>query len=406
MDNMSNNSKEKNDRFGIIEMQTKAMRPNERSQIDSILLGVDVLDDVTHEPIGRPWYTLIRDMGTGCIWGHYIAFEPPSYKTIMHTLKHAIPKKNIKEKYPTVQNEWLAYGLPEELELDNGREYKSEELQGACSMLNIDLHHCASRRPSFKGPIERFFKTLNTNLLHELPGKTFSNILDKKVRDSDSEKHTLITFGKLIEIINIWICDIYSQSYSEDVKGVPAQLWEEGIKKYGEPALPSSTINWEIALMNKQRGSIQRSGVRFLNLFYQSEELYELRRKLDSKPRNQRFVNFKFDPTDMSKIFVYDEFENKYIKVLCAATEYSKDLNLFTHKLANKMARDRFNSVDVVARSKALEKISDIVKEEGKKLKMIQRKTKARVKEIGTDKELNSVPPAEKSKKLRNIKGD
>lgn len=93
----------------------------------------------------------------------------------------------------------------------------------------------------------------------------------------------------------------------------------------------------------------------------------------------------------MSKIFVFDKLENKYIKVQCVDKEYSKDLNLFTHKLAIKMARDRFNSVDVVARAKALEKISIIVKEEEKKLKTIQRKIKARVKGIGTDKELNSV---------------
>jgi putative transposase len=385
------------DKFGIVNLQKKAKRPLERVQMDNTCLDFYVLDDDTYEPMGRPNCVISLDTATGYPLGFYIGFEPASYTTVMHGLKHSIQKKTyIKEKYPKVDNEWLAHGLPEVLSVDNGSDYISKDLQHACDLLGIYLHHCPVKKPWFKGQIERFFKTLNTNLLHELPGTTFSNILEKKVRDYDPEKHTLITFGKLIEIIHIWICDIYAQSYSKGVKGIPALLWEKAVKMYGDPALPPSALEWEIVLMKMRTASIQRSGIRYLNLFYQSVELGELRRKLEVKPKNQRFVDFKFDPTDMSKIFVFDEFENKYIKVLCVDMEYSKDLNLFTHKLVNQMAREEYSSVDVVARSKSREKIGVIVKEEGKKLKTFQRKTKARIKGVGTDKELSSKPPVSK----------
>lgn len=64
-----------------------------RAQIDSTLLDVYVLDDETNEPIGRPYFSLIKNMETGYLHGFYIGFEPPSYTTAMHALKRYIQTK-------------------------------------------------------------------------------------------------------------------------------------------------------------------------------------------------------------------------------------------------------------------------------------------------------------------------
>ena len=42
----------------------------------------------------------------------------------MQALLHAVsPKTYVKEKYSSVVNEWYAYGLPELLVVDNGKEF-------------------------------------------------------------------------------------------------------------------------------------------------------------------------------------------------------------------------------------------------------------------------------------------
>lgn len=141
-----------------MQLQEKPKYPLQRVECDHTLLDVIVLDDKTLLPIGRPTITSLLDIYTGYPLGIYIGFEPPSYTAVMQALVHAIsPKTYVKEKYPSVVNEWRAYGLPELLVVDNGKEFLSKHLEDACLQLGIELYHCPSRKPWYKGQLNDIF---------------------------------------------------------------------------------------------------------------------------------------------------------------------------------------------------------------------------------------------------------
>lgn len=140
-------------------------RPLERVEIDHTKLPLFVVDTDLRMPIGRPWLTSAVDKYSGITLGYYISFEPPSYLSVMQCLLHLIsPKNYLHRKYPSVENTWDTYGLPEVIVVDNGKEFYSTHFEDACLQLGITIQYCPPKMPWYKSGIERYFGALNTQL--------------------------------------------------------------------------------------------------------------------------------------------------------------------------------------------------------------------------------------------------
>jgi putative transposase len=374
--------------------QSKPSYPLQRVEVDHTVLDLIVLDDSSLLPIGRPTITSLLDVYTGYPLGIYIGFEPPSYTSVMNTLLHAIsPKTYVTDKYPKVKKEWNAYGLPELLVMDNGKEFRSKHLEEACSQLGIETYYCPVKMPWYKGAIERHFRTINQQLIHQTPGTTFSNTVKKG--DYDSAKKASIRFNALLEIFHKWLIDEYAQEYNSGVKGAPAVLWEKAFEHRPKPAVPASKLEWKVALMKLDFGSIQRTGIRRLHLFYQSPELNVLKGKLKAKGMENK-VKFKYDPNNLYKIYVYDEIDKRYIEVSCTDEEYSQGLNEYAHRVILDKANQDAEKIDKSALAAARAEIVEMMQDE-KKFSMKERKKNARIEGKGSDKEL-TVEPVEQVK--------
>lgn len=398
-----NGAKRSFDQLAFVNLREKPKRPLERVEMDHTLLDFFVVDNNSGEPLGRPTLTTLLDCATGLPVGINVGYEPCSYAAVMLALKHAIgPKDYIKEMYKDVVNEWHAYGLPEVLVVDNGKDFLSNDLKDACVQINTTLVHCPPKKPWYKGQAERYFRTINQGLIHQLKGTTFSNVIDRG--DYDPEKNACVTFSNLMEIIHIWICDIYSQRVSKGVKGIPAKLWNEGITHYGKPALPTSKLDWHIAIMKVKQGSIQRTGIQYDTMHYMSNDLGDLARKLLSKPKKNRLVSFKFDPTDLTKIYVYDEFDDKYIIAEVVEKEYANGINAYSHKVYKKLAREEYSTVNRVSLSKARIKIENLMNGDQKNLKLILRKRNARMKGISLAQEIDKHNSKKVDKNIKRLK--
>ncbi|BCC60826.1 DDE-type integrase/transposase/recombinase [Bacillus pacificus] len=379
-----------------VQLQEKPKYPLQRVECDHTLLDLIVLDDESLLPIGRPTITSLLDVYTGYPLGIYIGFEPPSYTAVMQALLHAVsPKTYVKEKYSSVVNEWYAYGLPELLVVDNGKEFLSNHLADACLQLGIEIYHCPSRKPWYKGAIERHFRTINQQLLHQLPGTTFSNTVVKG--DYDSKKHASIRFNVFLEIFHKWLLDEYINEFHKGVKGVPSKLWKRAFESRPRPAVPSEQLEWKIALMKLGYGSIQKTGIQRSYLMYQSSELRGILQRLRVKSKPNR-VKFKYDPSDLSKIYVYDEFEDKYYEALCTDQSYSKDLNEYAHKIILKKTKQEEEQVDKKTLAATKAEIMKMIKEE-KDFSIRERKQAKRIEGKGSDKEFKG----EENKEVEEI---
>jgi hypothetical protein len=134
--------------------QNIAKVPLEQAWVDQVLLDVTVIDEKSGLPLGRPYITFIVDEFSGYPLGYDLGFTPPSYVSIMHALNHAIkPKGYVKKKYPIIENEWNAKGIPIKLVVDNGKEFLGKVLTEICDQIGIELQYKPRKRPYFKGTV-------------------------------------------------------------------------------------------------------------------------------------------------------------------------------------------------------------------------------------------------------------
>jgi putative transposase len=329
--------------------------PLERVEIDHTLIDLIVIDDEDNLPLGRLTLTYCLDMATRYPLGYYMGFEPPSYLTVMECLHHAIrPKESTREKYGT-ENEWIAYGIPATLVIDNGKEFIGQDLQDACLLLGIVLQQTPVRTPQFKAGVERLFGSLNTMLFHTLPGTTFSNPHQRG--DYDSAKQACVYLSDIDRIMNLFIVDIYAQRFHRGLEGIPARQWEAATQSGFSPRVPPNAEELSTLLGRVAHRTIQHYGIRFQSLRYNSSELTVLRTRL----KGER-VKVKYHPADLSRLYVYDPFNQRYIEVPALDQEYTRGLSLWKHRIIRRAARDEYGSVDLVALGRAKRKIQEIVK--------------------------------------------
>jgi putative transposase len=269
-----------------------------------------------------------------------------------------LPKPNTATLYETV-NPWLAYGLPDLLIVDNAKEMIGSDLLAACGQLGITLECMPVRTPWFKGHIERFFRTNNTGLIHTLPGTTFSNILDRG--DYDVFQHACISLKAFIKLLHIFLLDVYAQSMHEGLGAIPAHRWQESIAQGFMPMLHTSAQETKIFLMHSDTRTVQRSGIEFEGLFYRSPDLARLRTLL---PSQDRTVRIKFDPEDISTLYVSDPVDHRWIAVQAAGQAYAQGLSLWKHQIIRRYARHHNPQVDIEGLAAAKAYIQRIAVEE------------------------------------------
>lgn len=328
--------------------------PLERVEIDHTRIDLIVIDDRDNLPLGRLTLTYCLDMATRYPLGYYMGFEPASYLAVMECLHHAIcPKVSTREKYGT-EHEWIAYGIPSTLVIDNGKEFIGQDLQDACLLLGIVLQQTPVKTPHFKAGIERLFGSLNTMLFHTLPGTTFSNAQQRG--DYDSVKQACVYLSDVDKIMNIFIVDIYAQRFHRGIEGIPAQRWEAATLPGFSPRVPPNADELAILLGRVAYRAIQRYGIPFQCLRYNSSELTPLRTRLKGEK-----VKIKYHPGDLSRLYVYDPFDQRYIEVPALDQAYTQGLSLWKHRIIRRAACEEYGSVDLAALGRAKRNIQEIV---------------------------------------------
>lgn len=329
----------------------------ERVEMDHTRTDLIVIDDVDLLPLGRLTLTYCLETHTRYPLGYYMGFDPPSYLTVMECLYHAImPKENVREQYGTV-HDWQAYGIPYTLVIDNGREFIGQDLEDACLLLGINLERMPVATPEFKATVERMFGTVNEGLLHTVSGTSFSNIWQRG--DYDSLKNACVTLDTLKQILHIHMLDIYAENFHRGLQGVPARRWEALTSNGFFPRVPQSGDELRILLGRVIQRTIQRSGIEFKNLRYNCQALGSLRVLL--KKRGLTSVKCKYHPGDMSRIYVFHPFEERYIEVPALAQSYTQGLSLWKHEVISNYARKHSDTVDIAALGAAQRKIQEIV---------------------------------------------
>lgn len=299
----------------------------ERVEIDHTPLDLVLLDDELFVPLGRPYLTMLIDVFSGCIIGFHLGFLAPSYVSVSKAIIHAVkPKDYIHDLDIVFENEWLCQGKIECLVVDNGAEFWSESLDNACIEANIRIQYNSVRKPWLKPFIERSFGVINECFLDVIPGKTFSNILEKD--EYDVSQHAVMRFSTFVEEFHRWIVDVHNASMDSKGMRVPNYYWKKGCDALPPLAMTKDELDYFSLIMGvlEKRALIEK-GIQFKELFYNSQALSDYRKEYPQTTES-RIKTIKIDPDDLSHIFVYLEELNGYLKLPC------NDPVGYTHKLS------------------------------------------------------------------------
>ena len=316
-------------------------RPLQWAEIDHTKVDIMVVDDETGLPLGRPWLTACIDRHTRCVLGIYITFAPPSHLSVSRCLKHAIlPKTDLRERYPEIDNEWLAHGVMSKLVVDNGLEFHGSSLEVACLSLGMEIQFTPRKTPWFKGVIERFLGTLNRAIAHGNPGTTFSDIFEKG--DYDPVKEAAVTYSTFKLILHKWIVDEYHQKPHKSLDGVtPAVMWERSILPEDTP-VPTNQLRMDAILGKSEKRRLTHKGIELYGLSYNSDELIALRRR-DGDTLD---VDVSVDLGDLGHIQVIPADKSEIFRVRCLQYDYANGLSKWQHDMCKKYARAKLDLAD------------------------------------------------------------
>lgn len=169
------------------------------------------------QPLGRPFLTVVMDLRTRCILAALITLQPFCGATALKALMIAVVAAKGKPR-----------GVMSTLIVDNGCDYKDSGFMRFVREMDITLEICSPRSPNGKANVERFFRTLNDDLIHTLPGTTFSS--PQQRGDYRSQDMAQLTLVDLQTRVQNWIDNDYHLRPHRALGRAPIDVWNSEVQ--------------------------------------------------------------------------------------------------------------------------------------------------------------------------------
>lgn len=272
-------------RFDLL-YRREATRPNQIWQADHTQLDI-LVQGADGDPV-RPWLTVVIDDHSRAVAAYQLTISPPNALQTALALRRAIWRK--------AEPGWTICGIPEVLYTDHGCDFTSRHIEQVCAELKVQLIFSLVGQPRGRGRIERFFGTLNTCCLADLPGYL--------ARGGPAPKPGL-TLSGLETALQRFIVEMYNHTPHSATGHTPEARWRHGGFL---PQMPASLEQLDLLLLTVARPrQVQRDGIRFQGLRYIAPTLASFVGEA---------VMIRYDPADMAEIRVFQG--NRFIcRAIC-----------------------------------------------------------------------------------------
>ena len=280
-------------------------------QIDHTKVDVILVDDLTRQPVGRPWITVAIDIFSRMIAGFYVSFDPPGAMSTGLCLAHAmLPKRIWLAKYG-VTTPWPICGRIKSLHLDNAKEFHGTMLDRACQNYGIELQWRPVKKPWYGGHIERWLGTFAQELKN-LPGATFSNPAERG--EYDSEERAALTLTEFERWLATFITEVYHQRVHSALGVAPIQKYESSGPKHADWNVDERRLRLDF--MPYLERTVQPYGVLIDQIAYYSDVLRRWVSAADpDDPAHKRKFTMRRDPRDISVIHFWDPEAQEYFRI-------------------------------------------------------------------------------------------
>jgi len=280
-------------------------------QIDHTKVDLILVDDISRQPVGRPWITLAIDIFSRMIAGFYISFDPPGAMSTGLCIAHAmLPKRTWLAKYG-ISTPWPICGRIQMLHLDNAKEFHGTMLDRACQNYGIELHWRPVKKPWYGGHIERWMGTFAEEL-KSLPGATFSNPAERGAYDSEGQ--AALTLTEFETWLATFITQVYHQRVHSALGVAPIQKYESAAAKQAEGKVDERRLRLDF--MPYVERTVRPCGILIDQIAYYSDVLRPWVNAAEPEdPARKRLFTVRRDPRDISVVYFWDPEAEEYFRI-------------------------------------------------------------------------------------------
>ena len=273
-----------------------ATKPLEIVQIDHTPADIILVDHVHRMPLARPYLTLAIDIATRMVLGVYVSFDAPSVLSIALCLDHCIRPKSVRIPKTLEELTWPRAGIPKAIYVDNGQEFHSAAFKSACDEWGIEISYRPAGGAHYGGHVERLIGT-TMGAVHVLPGTTQSSPVDKG--EYDSAKNAALTLPEFEDWLYLEICR-YHNTQHRALSRTPLAAWADlGGDEAGRQVVDIDTF--KISFLPFEWRQLGRTGITLFSIGYWSDAFASM------LGRGKGKMMVKYDPRDLSRIWVVDE---------------------------------------------------------------------------------------------------
>tara|TARA_B110000503_G_C7147446_1_gene413617 strand:- start:1075 stop:2715 length:1641 start_codon:yes stop_codon:yes gene_type:complete len=305
-------------------------------QIDHTLVDIILVDPIDRLPIGRPYLTVAIDVYSLCIAGFILSLEAPSATSVGLCLTHIAMDKEPWLAINNIDASWFIHGKPNIIYVDNGSDFHSAALTRGCLQHGIQIEYRPLGKAHYGGIIERVIGTL-MQLIHTLPGTTFSNVTERGTYPSDTK--ACLTLQELERWLTISITKYYHVRLHKGTNATPMQRYKNGLElmRQNKQTLyrPQNGKAFLIDFLPISYRKLRRDGFMLDHITYYSNALRPL---IAERERYGKFL-IRRDPRDLSRIYVDLPDQQGYLEVSYRILSHPA-ISLFEHRIALKRLKD------------------------------------------------------------------
>jgi len=173
--------------------------------------------------------------------------------------------------------------------------------------------------------------------------------------DYDPVKNAVVGFRQLLWLFHHWLLTVYHAiPPASGLKMSINDRWQEGLRLV-QPTFfdRNADLDFQFGIVRPGTRTLDHRGVVYEGLYYYCEAADVLRYRDGASLQ----VRLKVNPPDLLRAHVWDELERFWIPLKARDERYATGLDLHTHQLLRRQARERSGRGDVQGWLEALFRI-------------------------------------------------
>lgn len=297
------------------------MGPCDCFEMDEVEVDISLLSEMNpNKVIGRPVVYVMLDVYTRMIMAVSIGLDNNCILAFSNCMLNLADNKiAFCQKYGlTIPERIWPYGyLPKRIRCDRGAEYRSKEVKRICRELGIALELVPAATGSLKGSVEQLFHQMHSAQNFQLENR---GLIEKR-HDSMHHKEATLTINDFTKIFLHFVVT-YNQHYMEnypctkdmvqkDISPNPIELWEYGLKMFGEPRPIANLDQFRYSLLTPVSAKVDRKGIALDGLYYMNYSDNKLMDMMYTAGAKKIAVEMRMDERDVGALYYLKENELK-----------------------------------------------------------------------------------------------